>query len=140
MHSEGSKWDPATSIGLKGNDKVLVLGNAAFMPWISEVAYNVTSTKKQGEIRGMAIDKEEFDKVIIAREHGFSPDIVAAVGPLLRHDGGGLLIAFPADDGWAFEQAVSFYYPEAHVRTVETTFGTALIVNVNGVSWRFYAD
>ena len=138
MRSEGDRWDPATSVGLKGTDEVLVLGNPAFMPWLSDVNHHVDSARKNGELKSLLREKREFDKVIISREHDFSPDVVAMVGPLLRHDGCGLLIAFPADDGWTFEQAVSFYYPEAQVRTFETTFGTAITVNINGVSWRYY--
>lgn len=141
MRSEGERWDPATVCGLHNLQEVLVVGNAAFMPWLTEVCKDVTSIRKPTELAQLARDGEQFDRVIISRETTFTPELIASIGPLLRNESEhshGLMIAFPSDDGWAIEQATNFYYPEAREWAFDTTFGAVLIAELNGVSWRYY--
>ena len=133
------KWDPATVIGLKSTDEVLVIGNAAFMPWLTEICRDVSSVKKVGELQALVNEGEQFNKVIISREVSFTAEMIPYCGPLLKHDEAesGFLVVFAPDDGWSIEQAVEFYYPEARTWQYDTMFGHVFIAETHGVSWRF---
>jgi len=141
MQSEGSKWDPATVIGLRSCDEVLVVGNPAFMPWLFSVAHDITSVKKLSDLEMLVREEEEFDKIIIARETAFVHEMVSFAGPLLKRQPGesGILVAFQPDDGWTLNEAVGFYFPEARTWEIDTTFGRAFIAEPLGTSWRFYS-
>jgi hypothetical protein len=137
MESENGVWDPASVVGLRETDEVLVVGNPAFMPWLTSVARDLTSVRKLSELATLAQEGEEFDKVIIPRETSFSAEHVMFAGPLLK-TGGGLIVVFPPDDGWTVQRAIDFYYPDARNWDLETTFGRVLVSQLDGVSWRFY--
>ena len=136
MLNDGELWDPATVIGLRSSDQVLVVGNGAFMPWIAETCNDVMSLSKHGELKLAATDMVQFDKVIIARETPFSAELIPLAAKLVR--AGGLLCAFTTGDGWEFDRAVDFYYPETSVITSDSLFGSVKITNARGLSWREY--
>jgi hypothetical protein len=140
MTSEGDKWDPATAFGFKNTDAVLVVGNPGFMPWLFNVCGDITSVKKTTDLRTLASEGEEFDKIVVAREVTFSHEMISYAGPLLARgqNESGLLVVFQADDGWMTREAVNFYYPEARSWEIDTTYGRALVTEARGTSWRFY--
>ena len=138
--SEDGRWDPATVIGLKHTDEILVIGNAAFMPWLTQVCSDVTSVKRVSDLSMLVKEGEQFNKIIVAREANLTSEMVSFFGPLLKHDEieSGFLVAFPPDDGWSLDQLLEFYYPEARKWELDTTFGHVTIAETHGVSWRFY--
>lgn len=141
MTNEGGKYDPATALGFKSTDAVLVIGNPGFMPWLFNVCKDITSVKRITELQTLLSEQEEFDKIVVAREASFTHEMVSYAGPLLARgeNESGLLVVFQADDGWSTREAVEFYYPEARSWEFDTTYGRALVAEPRGVSWRFYA-
>jgi hypothetical protein len=141
MQSESGKWDPATVIGLKSHDEVLVIGNPAWMPWLFQVAHDISSVKKLSELEQLVREGEEFDKIVVARETSMNHEFFAFAGPLLKRgeNESGLFVVFPPDDGWNADEGMNFYYPEARTWKIDTTFGRAFIAEPLGTSWRFYA-
>jgi hypothetical protein len=135
MVSEAGVWDPATVLGIKSSDKVLVIGNAAFLPWLAPIfeqyEHNLVSAKRNSELEYLLHENEHFDKVILARETPFSNDHVLRAAAFKAQ-----LIYFPQDDGWQFEQSVEFYYPGVRVWKFDTTFGPAVMAEPYGASWR----
>jgi hypothetical protein len=135
MQSENGRWDPATVIGLKSSDRVLVVGNAAFLPWLPPVfdksEHNLVSVRKVSEIETLLHEGQHFDKIILARETAYSHDHVLRAGAF-----GAQLVYFPQDDGWQFEQSVEFYYPGVRTWKFDSTFGQVIIAEPHGASWR----
>lgn len=136
MVSEDGRWDPATALGIKSSDRVLVVGNAAFLPWLPPIFENIhednlVSARKVSEIEALLHEGHHFDKIILARETTYSHDHVLRAGAFKAQ-----LIYFPQDDGWQFEQSVEFYYPGARTWKFDTTFGPAIIAEPHGASWR----
>ena len=132
MQSEDGKWDPATITGIKSSDRILVIGNAAFMPWLAQVnPDNVVEVRKVSEIETLLRNNEHFDKIIVAREVQFTNDHILRAGAFKAQ-----LIVFPTDDGWQFDQAFEFYYAGANVWKFESTFGPVIVAEPVGVSWR----
>jgi len=135
MQSEGDRWDPATAAGVKSSDRVLVVGNPAFLPWLPPVfdaqPGNLVAVRRMSEIEALLRTGQRFDKVILARETTYSHDHVLRAGAF-----GAQLIYFPQDDGWQFEQSVEFYYPGARVWKLDSTFGQVIIAEPHGASWR----
>ena len=135
MQSENGVWDPATALGLRNSDRVLVIGNPAFIPWLTQLfASNpdaLVSAKRPSEIEALLHEGAVFDRVIIPRETVYSHDHLLRAGALRAQ-----LICFPSDDGWSVEQSADFYYPTARRWRFETTFGTAVVVEPAGASWR----
>lgn len=132
-------WDPSTVIGLKATDSVLVIGNPAFMPWLSEVARDITSVRKPGELAAFIKEGERFDKIILPRESNFSADLIPLIGALLENNElhRGVFVTFPSDDGWTTEQAIEFYYPDARTWRHSTQFGDVIVSEFNNSSWRY---
>ena len=83
MRSDGERWDPATVIGIKNIDEILVVGNPAFMPWLIEVCGDITSVRKPSDLAALVREGEKFDKVILPRESTFSPDLLPLAAALL---------------------------------------------------------
>ena len=137
MTNEGGKWDPATALGFKSSDAVLVVGNPGFMPWLFNVCGDITSVKKVSELQRLLDEGKGFSKIVIAREANFVHEMVSYAGPLMANDG--LLVVFQADDGWTTRESVEFYYPDARFWELDTTYGRALVAEPRGTSWRFYA-
>jgi hypothetical protein len=137
MVNENGRWDPATVTGLKSSDKVLVIGNAAFLPWLTVLfekhSENLVSVRKISEIEALLHEGVHFDRIILTRETTYSHDHVLRAGAF-----GAQLICFPTDDGWSIEQSVEFYYPEAIVRKSDSTFGTIVVAEPHGFSWRMF--
>lgn len=135
MQNEGNLWDPATVLGLRKNEIVLVIGNPAFLPWLtvffSEAPHHLVAVKRPSEIEQLMRDGHHFDKIILAKETQYSHDHLLRAAALR-----GQLVYFPQDDGWQFEQSVEFYYPEANVRKFESTFGPIMTADAYGASWR----
>ena len=135
MRSEDGIWDPATAIGLRSSDRVLVIGNPAFMPWLTQVFVadpdNLVSVRKASEIEALLHGGAHFDRVIIARETAYSHDHLLRAGAFHTQ-----LICFPTDDGWSIDQSIEFYYPTARRWRFETTFGPAVVAEPAGASWR----
>lgn len=136
MQSDGDRWDPATVIGLKNTDHVLVVGNANFMPWLTDVCHDVKSVRKISELKRYADNRSVWDKVIIARETTFVADLVKMIAPLLDHRNNGMFISFPSDDGWSIEQAMNFYHPNAQVTLINSTFGAVFMADLRDAGWR----
>ena len=139
MRSEGDRWDPATVVGLKSTDSVLVIGNAAFMPWLTEVARDIMSVRKPSELVQLIKEGDKFDKIILPKEAAFSNDLIPLISSLLDNEEGyqGLFVAFPPNDGWNIGQAMDFYFPNARQWWLSTTFGDVFISDPHGYSWRF---
>ena len=108
------------------------------MPWLFNACKDIASCKKQVDLGHLAITKNLYDRVVIAREFTFSHDLIGLAGPVCRPDGG-LLVLFPSDDGFLAKEALEFYYPEAPVWDIDTSYGRALVCEPRGLSWRFYA-
>ncbi len=137
MQSEGGRWDPATVIGLRSSDRVLVVGNPAFLPWLVQVfdqrPQNLVAVRRVSDIEALLHAGEHFDRVILAREASYSHDHVLRAGAF-----GAQLVVFPQDDGWQVEQSVEFYYPMARTWKFDSTFGTIIVAEPHGSSWRFF--
>lgn len=136
MRNEEGRWDPATVLGLRSDQNVLVVGNAAFMHWLTSENERITSSRKLGELAQFAVE-HDYDLVIIGRETEFSRDHLSVAEQALRNRGG-LLAYFPRSEAeaWAFQQQVEFYHPEAQVWDLDTTFGRVIFTNLSGRSWR----
>lgn len=135
MQNEGGKWDPATVLGLRTNEVVLVIGNPTFLPWLttffSEHPDNVVAARKPSEVEQLMREGHQFDRVILAKETQYSHDHLLRAAALR-----GQLVYFPQSDGWDFEQSVNFYYPEANIRKFDSMFGTIMTADAKGASWR----
>ena len=142
MRNDGDRWDPATVIGLKSTDEVLVIGNPAFMPWLVEVCMDVSSVRKPNELVALVREGEKFDKVVLPRESTFSNDLLPLAAALLKNGDmeHGLFVSFPSDDGWSTEQAADFYFPEARRWFIDSTFGNIFLAELIGSSWRFMVN
>jgi hypothetical protein len=135
MVNEDGKWDPATVTGIRSNERVLVIGNPAFMPWLTLLfernTQNLVSVRKVSEIEALLHEGQHFDRIILPRETPYSHDHILRTAVFRAQ-----LICFPTDDGWSIEQSVQFYYPDAQVRKFDSTFGTVIIAEPFGTSWR----
>lgn len=136
MANEDGRWDPATVIGLRSCDRVLVLGNAAFLPWLTlffdQHPDNLVSAKRPAEVESLIRAGEKFDLVVLPRDAAWSHDHLLRAAAL-----GAKLVCFPQGDGWQIEQSVEFYYPTARSWSFDSTFGPVLIAEPQGSSWRF---
>lgn len=134
--SEDGRWDPATVLGVKPNDRVLVAGNPAFMPWLAPIFESpgaigmVLGARKLSELESQLRD-QAIDKLLIARETQYSHDHLLLAGA--HH---AQLVTFPPDDGWQVEQSIEFYYPDARWWRLDSTFGAAIIAEPHGASWK----
>jgi hypothetical protein len=126
-------------IGLKGHEAVLVIGNSAFNPWLTEHDGKdlIFSAPRPREAEKFLRDGAKFEKVVIGREVSYSNDNILRAAALLT-PGDGLLAFFPGDesDEWQFKRALEFYYPTAQVWEAETTYGRVVMSNPFGASWR----
>lgn len=131
-------WDPATVIGLKRTDEVLVIGNAAFMPWLTDVCGDVSSVRKPVDVAALVQEGEEFDKIILPREASFSPDLVPLLAALLKNSDleRGMIVIFPSDDGWSQLSDVGAYFPEARQWEAVSSFGLVQMFELPPTSWR----
>jgi hypothetical protein len=138
MVSEDGRWDPATITGVKSSDRVLVVGNPAFLPWLGLIFEkhpgNLVAVRRISEIEALLKAGEKFDKIILARETAYSHDHLLRAGAFHAQ-----LIYFPQDDGWQFEQSMEFYYPTSRMWKFDSTFGTVVIAEPEGASWRILA-
>lgn len=140
--SEDGRWDPATVIGLKRTDEVLVLGNSAFVPWLNEVTDHVTEAAKAADAEALLADDRSYDKVIVGRESSFSNDhLLRAAAMLNGKSGPGIIVFFPKDPGsdWQFKESLEFYFPRARTWESECTFGRVIMSEIHGSSWRMVA-
>lgn len=135
MTNEDGRWDPATVLGLRNTDDVLVVGNAALLPWLTTFFQDkpdrLVSVKRLGDVEAYIRDGQVFDRLIIAKETGWSNDHVLRAAALKAQ-----LVVFPKDDGWQVENAVEFYYPGANCWRLETTYGYVTVAEPHGASWR----
>jgi len=135
MQSENDRWDPATVIGLSSADRVLVIGNPAFLPWLrwifEERPAHLVATKKVSEVERLLANGEQFTHIILTRETQYTHDHLLRAGAFRAK-----LVVFPADDGWAVEQSAEFYYPEARAWKLDSMFGPIFMVEPQGSSWR----
>lgn len=136
--NDNGRWDPATVIGLKCNDEVLVVGNAAFMPWLLENAKDVTSVRKSSELYQFVKEGDTFDKVIFARETTPSREMFLLAAALLKNNDveRGVIVIVPNADGWTEKNVLDFYFPEAILREFDSTFGQLIMAEVPTTSWR----
>ena len=127
-------------LGFKSADRVLVIGNPGFMPWLTSSCADITSVKRTTELKALVLEGKKFDRIVVARESQFEHEMAAYAGPLLAvgENEGGALVVFHKEDGWQAREAVRFYYPEARSWEFDTTYGRALMAEVRGVSWRYY--
>ena len=132
------KWDPATVIGLNQFDEILVIGNPAFMPWLSDVCRDISSVRKPGELTTLIKEGEQFDKIILPRESTFSPDLVPLVAALLKNSDTerGMFVVFPSGDGWTESAGVDLYFQEGRSWELDTTFGQVQLFELAPTSWR----
>jgi hypothetical protein len=139
MLSDPSRWgedgvfDPATVIGLNSHHSVLVLGNAAFMPWLTKENNNITSVRKVG-IASMTVANENFDRIIVGKEYEFKPNELLLQAEIGLSKNRGILIYFPKTEGdaWSFKNNVDAFYPTARIWESNTTFGQVIQVELNG--------
>ncbi len=135
MTSEDGRWDPATVLGLRSSDRVLVVGNPAFLTWLTQVFVerpdNLISVRRTAEVEALLKEGRGFDRVVLSRETPYSHDHVLRAGAMHAQ-----LVCFPADDGWSVEQSVEFYYPDARMWKLDSTFGTIVVAEPHGASWR----
>lgn len=137
---EDGKYDPYTVLGLKSTDAVLVIGNPAFLPWLTYEHGDVYDARRAADAEKLIRDGTRFDRVIIGRETQFSNDHILRAGALIeraRH-GTGLLVYFPKDEGeaWQFKESVEFYYPGARTWEHKSSFGDIITAEPIGASWR----
>lgn len=113
------------------------MGNPAFLPWLVQLfasaPQNLVSARRSSEIEALVRDGRGFDRLIVSREVPYSHDHVLRAAAL-----GAQLVCFPADDGWEVEQSVEFYYPTARSWKFDSTFGTVIVAEPHGSSWRFF--
>jgi hypothetical protein len=135
MTNEGDRWDPATVLGLHSADRVLVIGNPAFLPWLrplfTKAPERLVAAKKTNELERLLNSGEQFTHIILTRETNYTHDHLLRAGAFRAK-----LVVFPADDGWSVEQSVTFYYPDARWWRLDSMFGVAVIVEPLGSSWR----
>jgi hypothetical protein len=138
MRSEGDRWDPATVLGLENHEHVVVLGNPAFMSWISSAAGHVTSVRRLAELERLRTSGFQFHRVIAGREFDMGREFIVASAAVLKR--GGLLAFFPKDDSsaWNFKNAFEFYYPNCVLREHDSLDGRIIECEPVGTSWRFY--
>jgi hypothetical protein len=117
---------------------VLVIGNPAFMPWLSDVCRDISSVRKPGELAMLIKEGEQFDKVILPRESIFSPDLVPLVAALLKdaETERGIFVVFPPGDGWTESAGVDLYFPEGRSWELDSTFGQVQLFELAPTSWR----
>lgn len=130
---EDGVFDPATVIGLQSHHQVLVLGNPAFLPWLTNENENISSSRKTSEaVR--AVQTGDFDRVVVGREFDFShwTGLALARVGLSRHHG--LLVFFPKNEGeaWQFKQNAEFAFPLSRVWENNTTFGQVIVADLQG--------
>lgn len=141
MTSEDGRWDPATVVGLRSSDQVLVIGNPAMMPWIGPIFENrednLLSARRPTELEALLRDGRRFDKMILSRETQFSHDHLLRAAAF-----GAQLVFFPQSEGaaWQVEQSLDFYYPGARMWKLDSTFGPVLVAEPQGCSWRMIFD
>lgn len=135
MLSEDGRWDPATALGLRSSERVLVVGIPAFLPWLTELyaarPENLVGARKPSEIEAFLKEGQHFDRVILTKETAYSHDHLLRAGAMHAQ-----LVFFPSDDGWQADRSVEFYYPEARSWKFDTTFGPVAVVEPHGPSWR----
>ena len=135
MQNEDGRWDPATVLGLRSSDRVLVVGNPAFLPWLTQLYSNNTdfvTVRKIAEIETLLKSGKRFDRVVLTRETSYSHDHVLRAGAFHAQ-----LICFPTDDGWTIERSIEFYYPTARMWKFDSMFGMIVVAEPQGSSWRF---
>ena len=137
MSNENGLWDPATVIGLRSSDHIVVVGNPAFLPWLPSIfAHNpggLTSVRKASELEALLRSGRQFDRMILNRETDYSHDYALLAGAARLQ-----LVAFPRDDGWSIEQSIEFYYPDCRRWSFDSTFGRITVAEPAGFSWRFF--
>lgn len=140
---EDGKYDPFTVLGLKRTDTVLVLGNPAFLPWLTYEHDQVVEARRAADAEKLIREGHRFDRVIIGRETQFSNDHILRAGALLERNthGNGLLVYFPKDDGeaWQFKESLEFYYPNCRTWEHRSSFGDIITAEPFGASWRLIA-
>jgi hypothetical protein len=135
MTSEDGRWDPATVLGLRSTDSVLVAGNPAMMPWLTtffqENIGQVVAARRPSELEQLLHLGTRFDKFILSRETTFTADHLLRAGAFRA-----ALVTFPTDSGWAVEQAMDVYYPTGRWWRFDSTFGPVVVAHPWGASWR----
>lgn len=121
-------------IGLNSHQRVLVLGNPAFLPWLSRENKNIVSARKLNDAVKIATVDKGFDRLIVGREFDFSHwnNLMIAAAALATNRG--VLVYFPKNesDGWAFRRNIEFAYPLSNVWETGTTFGHVIQVELIG--------
>lgn len=139
MQSEPGRWgedgvfDPATVVGLQNHHHVLVLGNPAFLPWLTKENQTIASARKTNEAVKM-VQIDDFDRVIVGREYDFSHWTNLAIAHVGLNKHRGILVFFPKNDGdaWEFKQNVEFAFPLSRVWESNTTFGRVIQADIHG--------
>jgi hypothetical protein len=133
-YGDDGRFDPATVIGLQSHHRVLVIGNAAFLPWLTRENENVVSARRSAEIVRELDEGHDFDRVIVGREVEIEHHellLQAEIALVQRH---GLLIYFPSSEGdaWSFKERVEFFNPGSHVWDNDSSFGRIIQVRLSG--------
>lgn len=139
MLSDPARWgeegvfDPATVIGLQRWQHVLVLGNAAFLPWLTKENENIVSARKINDAVKL-VQNGDFDRIVVGREFDFSHWTALAVARVGLHHQRGILVYFPKNEGdaWQFKQNIDFAFPGSRVWESNTTFGQVIQAEING--------
>jgi hypothetical protein len=139
MQSEEGRFDPATVTGIKSSDQVLVVGNPAFLPWLTSMfgeqphTGNLITARKPGNLDALLKNGSRFDKLVLTRETAYTHEHALYAGAFRAQ-----LVAFPKNEGEAFhiEQSIEFYYPGVRVVRLDSTFGPVVIASPVGASWR----
>ena len=126
-------------MGLHSHQEVLVVGNPVFMPWLTEVARDITSVRKINDLWQLVREGEQFDRIIFSRETSVSKEMIPLAAALLRNNDieRGIMVFVPNDSGWSLQNVIEFYFPDAVVREFDSTFGSLTTVELSTtISWR----
>lgn len=130
---EEGKFDPATVVGLQDHHRVLVIGNPAFLPWLTRENMNIASGRKANEIIRL-LDEHGYDRVVVGRENEMQIKLILAQAAVALAPTQGVLVLFPTNetDAWEVRNNVDFFYPGSEVWESDSTFGRVMQIRLAG--------
>jgi len=129
---EDGKFDPATVIGLNPHQSVLVIGNPAFLPWLTKETNNIVSARRPNEI--LKALEHDYDRVIVGREYEIDFKLLLAQAEVALKKHQGVLVVFPAkeSDEWQLKNNIDAFNHGSKVWESDTTFGRVVQVELAG--------
>jgi hypothetical protein len=125
------KFDPATVVGLRNYHRVLVIGNPAFLPWLTRESLNITAGKKPNEVFRQ-LDPHGYDRVVVGRENETPLQLILAQAAVALAPTQGVLVMFPTNetDAWELRNNVEFFYPGSEIWENDSTFGRVVQIRL----------